>query len=541
MRKPAKRPTLNRSPVDMVAENQKPGKLVVLFCLVAAMTVATYLRLSFLDLSLWLDELHTSWVVSGSWSEIAPRARIGSSSPVYFWLVGIVIQIFGSSEATLRIVSVLASVLSLPLGYRLARVLGASPIASLAVPVLLAIDWERVHFGTDARPYALVELLTLCQMLLFWRAMSSRTLWIHAGSVAASVLLVSLHYVAGLLLVAEGIFLLCRWKFSLADSSLAKPSWKWLAVDVAVIALGCLPIAANAWQVIADRNSLEYAARYTPPMAIVTIFPVHLYVLLPAAIVLLLTYGTQNQEADAAGSGLRSPILLCLLWTLLPTTIAWIAAWQGMAPVFVWRYLVFAALGPALLSALILALLPAARAQWLSVAIVVLIFGWFNSPASMPSLEKHRDNWRSAIAFLNEKIETPASVVYLRSELFESEAWWNAGELTQQEFCQFPLRGLYQAKGDYVFTLPISTEFELTPRHVAATQAAESVWVVCRSMSGDTAQQAAQTLSRILSQQLSTADVQVTVGEIEPFGAIAVFPLVVQRAKQDLSPQLFGN
>ncbi|MEZ6075018.1 MAG: hypothetical protein R3C56_04880 [Pirellulaceae bacterium] len=38
--------------------------------------------------SLWLDELHTSWVVAGPWSDVASRARQGNQSPLFFWVLG---------------------------------------------------------------------------------------------------------------------------------------------------------------------------------------------------------------------------------------------------------------------------------------------------------------------------------------------------------------------------------------------------------------------------------------------------------------------
>ncbi len=519
-----------------IMDKQQLKPLVTFAFVVIAMVVAVLLRIPFLNLSLWLDELHTSWVVIGSWSDVAGRARIGSSSPVYFWLVWGVVQVLGSSEITLRLLSVVASVLCLPLGYQLARAMGSTPVAALSVPFLLAIDWERIHFGTDARPYALVELLTLWQVLSFWRAMNARSFWAHTSLVLSSLLLISVHYVAGLLLLAEGVFLGCSFVRGRGAST-----FQWLAVDAAIILLGCLPIANEVLKVVAYRSTLEHAVRNTPAIAIFTFFPIHLYVLLPATIAMVLGHGKRNDEGNVSRIDLYPSISFCIAWTFLPTSLAWIIAWLGIAPVFVWRYLVFAALGPVLLAGILLSCLPAKRYQWLSVAAVVMVTGWFNSTRSMPNLEKHRDDWRSAIAHLNERITSPASVVYLRSELFESEEWWNTGDLSRQEFCQFPLQGLYHAKVNYLFPLPISMEFELTPQHVAATHAAESCWVVCRSITGDTTAEAAQALSQILSSQLSTADVQVTVGEIERFGAIAAFPLVVERTKQGLSPRLFGN
>lgn len=58
-------------------------------CLLLALTVcsAPSLRLVQVHESLWLDQLHTAWTVADAPGEIAPRAAIGTHSPMYFSLV----------------------------------------------------------------------------------------------------------------------------------------------------------------------------------------------------------------------------------------------------------------------------------------------------------------------------------------------------------------------------------------------------------------------------------------------------------------------
>ena len=51
-------------------------------CLLVLITVlGAYLRGRCAGESLWVDELHTAWVVADGWQEVAPRARIGNHSP----------------------------------------------------------------------------------------------------------------------------------------------------------------------------------------------------------------------------------------------------------------------------------------------------------------------------------------------------------------------------------------------------------------------------------------------------------------------------
>ena len=43
---------------------------------------------------LWLDELHTGWVVDApAFSDIASRAADGNQTPVYFWITRLLIQL----------------------------------------------------------------------------------------------------------------------------------------------------------------------------------------------------------------------------------------------------------------------------------------------------------------------------------------------------------------------------------------------------------------------------------------------------------------
>lgn len=64
--------------------------------------------------SLWLDELHTSWVVADEWSQIAARAQAGNQSPAYFYLVKLTVKLLGqlpiaaSQETALRLPSMIS-------------------------------------------------------------------------------------------------------------------------------------------------------------------------------------------------------------------------------------------------------------------------------------------------------------------------------------------------------------------------------------------------------------------------------------------------
>ena len=58
--------------------------------------------------SLWLDELHTSWVVAMGCRRFPPARGAGNQSPLYFYLEWGVVQLAGQHEWTLRWLSLAA-------------------------------------------------------------------------------------------------------------------------------------------------------------------------------------------------------------------------------------------------------------------------------------------------------------------------------------------------------------------------------------------------------------------------------------------------
>ena len=118
---------------------------------------------------LWIDELHTSWVVSGGWSDIAGRATMGNQSPLYFWGVYPVVQLLGPSPINLRLLSLIAGCATLLIGPWLVWSRTRSVISTAVTASVLAIESQLVFYSSEARPYALLQLGGLLFVWLAFR------------------------------------------------------------------------------------------------------------------------------------------------------------------------------------------------------------------------------------------------------------------------------------------------------------------------------------------------------------------------------------
>ncbi|MCC6510891.1 MAG: hypothetical protein IT423_17450 [Pirellulaceae bacterium] len=113
--------------------------------------------------SLWLDELHTTWCVSGSFGEVQSRAAIGNQLPLYFWWQWGISQTFGTSEAVWRATSLvswlgLVTVAGVVI-WRWSRAIRCPEL--MLVLCLALVDRNQIFYATEARPYASMALAIL--------------------------------------------------------------------------------------------------------------------------------------------------------------------------------------------------------------------------------------------------------------------------------------------------------------------------------------------------------------------------------------------
>lgn len=107
--------------------------------------------------SLWIDELYSEWFASRSWHDLWVEVpQYETHPPMYYSMLKLWMGIFGHSEAGMRSLSLVASLLTIVTLAVAGRALRAGRLgdrASLLAALLLAANYGNIRFALDSRPY----------------------------------------------------------------------------------------------------------------------------------------------------------------------------------------------------------------------------------------------------------------------------------------------------------------------------------------------------------------------------------------------------
>lgn len=141
----------------------------------AVLVVATCLRFyRVAEKTLWLDEAFSIWIAHHSlWEIWGWLIRIDQHPPLYYNLLHFWIGLFGDLQGTVRILSGLASALTVLVFYAAARRLVDRPVAMIAV-IILSVSPFHVRYAQETRMYALLTLEVACVLFFLARLLTTR-------------------------------------------------------------------------------------------------------------------------------------------------------------------------------------------------------------------------------------------------------------------------------------------------------------------------------------------------------------------------------
>ncbi|WP_254513592.1 glycosyltransferase family 39 protein [Anatilimnocola floriformis] len=467
--------------------------------------------------SLWLDELHTSWTVSGSLSDVAQRAAVGNQSPVYFWLTWFSARLPLPGEIALRLPSMLAGC-ALPVAvFWLCKKLlpkkgseSADDTVPLLAAALVAIAPRAIFYSQEARPYAILMLVAALHYGVLLKGLERATWQMRTYWVITGALLVHLHYTGGLILLAELVALLLlaisdvrQRSPSGADCSPFKMCTNCL-VDIGALVVLLLPAIPGMLAVSARRENWSHFVEPQPWEAILLLFP------WTTAVVVLIVLKWWRPV-------LQQPSLILLAcWIFVPQITAWLTTQVDVARLFHSRYLI--AVMPATLIAAALCVRLCGNAATQSIAAGIILAIAFATSGIMHNwrqdgkvLHDRREDWRGAVAALNDKLKNDSATnppILVRSGLIEADALRDNGEPFFRDYCLCPVKGIYRLNSDNLIPLTTDEPGLLQAELSERLRSEDSLWLLVRTSQASVREQLLKDLKKSLGVEIEASEPQ---------------------------------
>ena len=428
------------------------------------------------------------------------------------------------SELVLRAPSVAAGMTLVLMGGLFVWKWTESGALGVLASFLIAIDPHSVFFSQEARAYALVQLVALLQVASFARlAVGEPNRLSRIGWIGLTWVLFYLHYTSLLILLGEVVFGLVSLCYGWTRRGIR--AW---AVDLFCISVGLVPAIAHVQEIATRRDN--WSKFILPPSLpdLLNLLRFDAFLLAPLALLGLFATVSlaRGQRWNVERSTVRR-ILLLACWTTVPLVVAWAMTRTGVLHVFFRRYLISVAVAPMLLAGLLgdaLSGVANRRGYALLSALTAAALILPLRPVSVGGVTAWHglENWRDAIAAINDRSELSHLPVLVRSGLIEDDGLRDpqvSDELV--EFCLLPVQSLYrfEQRDGVVEPLPGSRSWELSSQQITRLKNAGGAWLIVRGLPND-ATRLGQNFRRWLKQH----GVNVSV-EIQHFGNVSVLLL----------------
>lgn len=360
--------------------------------------------------SFWIDETVTAFVLKFGAGHPSLAAGPRLDQTIYYWLPRASQAVFGFSEFSLRLPSLLVTIVSLYLIGRLAaRFVHAE--AGWVAAFLCFIPHEFTRQATDARPYGLGTCVGLCAMWFLVR-------WLDQGAWRDALLFVAF---AALLLRVHLIY----WPFYAVFAGYpvirrvrgeTSVSGRAVAAVLSVLALSLAPLLPVTLGLF--RNASMHVVTEMPTLKII-LSGFQIAVIAGAGVgawVLARVLRWPGERLSVTFSGMA----LLLSWWLWQPVCLLAVSWVTGNSVFLARYFSLALPGMMLMATLAAGYSIPARA-WKPVAVVlaagIVAIGSSKSPFP-PSRNSH---WREAAAAVNLLVQTRGMPVICPSPFIEAQ------------------------------------------------------------------------------------------------------------------------
>ena len=472
--------------------------------LIVIIGLGIFVRVSSSIEPMWLDECHTAWTVdSDSLAGVVGKAADGNQPPLYFMLVWAVAQVFGLNESSLRLISLVSGSALMIVASLWARSLTNRWSAAVLVAALIAFDGQFIFYATEARSYALVQLIGLVQAIFFWRILSNEseqfqykletrtsesfiTQWLPLLTTFAiwtllSIAILYCHYTSVWLLVAEAVVVLV---LSIADR---KFPIRFFCAGIAIIA-AMVPACWNIATVFDRRENWSTVSSNGQLWTDIEPWLVN-WILIPIgfAFAAWMIGFMRPSETDSSGQQRTERVLWLwiVLWAIIgPVGIA-SAELFGVAPMALVRYSIVCWVAIAIFASLPLKL-SSPRVSWIVAGVILgsSFFSnwWTQELVSLKRLPVFRDeDWVSTAAVLAES--GSSEPIFQLADVIEDIDAISITDERFRDYLLFPIGGAKAVHGSEASqpTIALPTwNIQFTSEHLNLIRKAKGCWLIFR-------------------------------------------------------------
>ena len=428
---------------------------------------------------LWVDELHTAWVVDGAWTELPSRAGIGNQPPLYFAIVKVVIGILGLSEISLRAVSLLAGCGLILTSWCFTWRVTTSHTSALIAVAFVALDTTCIFYASEARAYALLQFVLAWYAILVMKSDDQGFSSVLRAALAA----LSVHLQFTSLLFLLPIYLTRLIYAAVSASTARSRNFFSLGIEVGIVFVLCIPLSTQVLE-IAGRG--QAWSTFVPSPSIIGLWKMFPWT--PA----IISFAALLVRSEDREPTLR-PVLGWLSWMNASSLLfgAFVAL-LGIAPLFFRRYLLGAEWPLLMLPGLVLSW--SRRSLRYFLAIVVLGSIVWESKLIAPELWRHGRLAHFRSAAWSEAIDSIRGIdpqgdlpLFVASGFIESrQLTENSSELLR-EYCRLPIATLYRTPHSLSKIEPISSVIPRSPPQSWVEEIITSsggIWLVRVPLSG---------------------------------------------------------
>ena len=382
---------------------------------------------------LWIDELHTAWSTNPqiTFFQMIDRAGQGNQTPLYFAIAWTIQTALGFSELVLRSTSLLAAMLAIIVAAIWVRNSTRSSACGLVTATLLAADYWAIIYGSEARPYALVQLLAIVQTSSLFQEhrynnnrkdRNPRISW-QLFFTTACLLLTHLSTI--LLVAAQVLFILIQHK----HFNLRRITYSFAAAFLSLAI--SFPVVS---QVLYNRSDWS------------SVYRIHdlLQAVWPSLIAAVFIPGI----ISIWGNPKRHPIWLLGACSTIPLIIVVVMQLTGFATAASYRYVCYATPLATIFAGLAVGTLNS-RSHRIAVSICIVLIAITANPltrnaASFYSYGFRQENWQQTVSKLNEFNTGKSQLVFLFPNLIEDHRLQTEHTDKFSQYISFPLTSAYR-------------------------------------------------------------------------------------------------